>query len=176
MSPQRLVQNVLRGLIVIQMRGIDAKIGHICVDFPPGTEESVEAFAGIFGLKERALAAAGGALEEDFRVGIEPPDDADLAQGDLIWLAEHQPATRGEDDPENAHRLLQDALLHRSKVRFSGIGKDFRDGAVFSLRHQIVCVDEAVPGQSSQATAHGRFAAAHEANQYDVGKHRARLS
>lgn len=176
MVPQCFIKNMLRSLIVVHFGGVHAEIRRCRVDFPSGFQETVESLAWVLRLEERAFAAAGSSFEKDIRTRIEPANDANFLQSDAIGLAEDHSATGGENDTADADGLLEDSLLDLPKVRLAVIGEDFGDGTILGLNDEFIRVDETVAGQSGHAPAHGRLAAAHEANQYDVGKHPPTLS
>ena len=168
-EPHGLIQKPLRGFIVSESGGIEAEIGGFGIKPAAGVEQSVEGLARIVGLQQRALAAAGGTLEENVRIGIQPGHDTDFLQGFPVFLTQDKPAAGGKNDSADSDEALHRPLLHFPEEFLAVTGKNLGNAPALALHDLIICVHEAVSGQRGQTAANGGFPAAHESDENEVG-------
>lgn len=149
--------------------GIDPEIRRFGVNFPSRGEQIVEGLAGVVGLEEGPLAAPTGALEEDIRVGVEPGDHTDAAQGFPVFRSENRPPAGGKNNSAQSDGIEKHPLLDISEIRLAIRGKDLRYAPAFGLDDHFVRIQKTMARQARHPPSDGRLAAAHEADENEVG-------
>ena len=164
-------EDFLECLLMREPGGIDTQGAGLLIDGEAGFQQRVEGGAWVLHLEQRTLAAPGGALEEGLRIGMQPNHGPDSLEQVAVLLAKDGASARGEDDALGADKLLQFRGLAIPEAFLALLGEEVGDALARSGDDQIIAVEEVIPEARRQPSADAALAAAHEADEDDIGIH-----
>ena len=168
-------EDLIHGLLVRESRGIGEQVARLTVNGEPGLQKGIEGRAGILDFQQGSLAIPRRPLKENFGIRVKPDNGSQGSQDRSVFGFEDRSPAGGQHDSGLTGETGKFLRLPPAEPLLAFTGEDLGDGTPGSGGDKIVAVEKSATGPRCQPAADAALAAPHEADQDDVGNHKAIL-